>query len=345
MIKTVHIVSTFPTSGDGISYYTNYFIEELRKRNHVVRSTRINFLREKLSTRKWLKLLGINEDILHLQYTPTGAGPLVYLFSAFRRKNVKFIITSHELPSTYSKHLSGPPKYLFAVLERTLHNSADAITVHTEQHRKELVSLGVAPSKVIVIPFPIYPAPPKDLTVRPNYKQGIFFGRITPKKGIEVLFDALQFLPSDISFSIIGPPAWGFESYTEGLKEQVRNRKLEERVTFRGYLDDTSVSRAMEEGGFAIFPYQYITQSAALMTAIGHGLPYVASDLPAFKEVYERHKGGLLFETGNARSLAHAIEQIVHIRTREDMIRELSVARETCNWQTYTDAMEKLYEN
>ena len=282
---------------------------------------------------------------MHLQYTPTGAGLLVYLFSAFRKKNAKFIITAHELPSTYSKHLSGPLRRLFNILECKLHNAADAVAVHTEQHRDELVKLGVAPSKMVIVPFPVYPAPQKSPDAKPDRKHGIFFGRITPKKGIEILFDALQILPADVSLSIIGPTASGFEAYAERLKEQARNRGIGERIAFLGYLDDAAVTAAMDKAGFAVFPYHYASHSAALMTAIGHGVPYIASDLPAFKEIYERHKGGLLFETANPRSLAHAIEQLANDETRERMTRELSLARETSNWQTYTDAMVKLYGN
>ena len=42
---TVRMVSTFPTEGEGISQYTSYFIDELRKRDYTVHSTRISSLK------------------------------------------------------------------------------------------------------------------------------------------------------------------------------------------------------------------------------------------------------------------------------------------------------------
>jgi glycosyltransferase involved in cell wall biosynthesis len=342
---TIRIVSTYPTEGEGISLYTHYLIDELRNRSYSIVTTRLYFLNNKLSTVKWIRLLGTRENILHVQYTPTGSGPGVYLYALLRDRKKKFIITSHELPSTYAKHLPGVIRRIFYALEGMLHNTATAITVHTKQHRDELISIGVKPSKVTIIQFPVYPVFKNRTNEKPDSRHGIFFGRITPKKGIEVLFEAIKLLPSDMTFSIIGPPASGFEAYAHYLKERASNMGIANRVRFSGFLDNASVSEAMYNAGFAVFPYNYITQSAALMTSIGHGLPYIASDLPAFKEVHSDYKSGLLFKTGNTESLVHAIESCMDITTHERLVRESAAARARFNWQSYSDVLVEIYDN
>jgi glycosyltransferase involved in cell wall biosynthesis len=343
---SVRMVSTFPTEGEGISQYTGYLISELKKRGVNVAVTKLYFLKSKRSTLKWLRLLFVKEQIVHVQYTPTGSGPLIYLFAALARCNrKKFILTSHEFPSTYGKHLSGVLRKLFYLFERMLYNAADTVTVHTAQHRDELFEIGVNPSKVTIVQFPVYPVVKLRTEEVQNIRHGIFFGRITPKKGIETLFEAIKKLPEDMTFSIIGPPAIGCEAYADTLKERAASMGITGRLTFSGFLDDALVASAIYKAGFAVFPYNYITQSAALMTIIGYGIPYIASDLPAFKEVYTDYKSGLLFKTGNADNLVETIVQCIDCKTHERLVDESAKAREKYNWQTYTGSIMAIYGN
>jgi glycosyltransferase involved in cell wall biosynthesis len=342
---SVRMVSTFPTKGEGISKYTNYLNEELLSRTIAVNPTRIYFLEKKLSTVQWLRLLFIREDILHVQYTPTGSGPLILIYALLRSRKKKFIITSHEFPSTYGKHLPKALRGIYYGFERILHNAADIVAVHTGLQRDELLSIGVKPEKVMVVPFPVYPVFAVRKAEIPDVKHGIFFGRITPKKGIEVLLDAVKYLPKDMTFTIAGSPAIGYESYAQTLPTLVKSMGLESRIVFTGYLEDVALSKLMYGSGFAVLPYIYVTHSAVLMTMIGHGIPYVASDLPAFREIYNHYKGGLLFETGNGRGLAEGIMLCQDTRLRMRFAAEGQRAREQNNWKTYADRMVEYYEN
>ena len=209
--------------------------------------------------------------------------------------------------------------------------------------RDELLSIGVKPEKVKVIPFPVYPVFVKRSDEIPDLNHGLSFGRITPKKGIEVLFEALKLVPDEIRVSIAGSPAVGCESYADSLKERAALQGLEKRVSFLGFIEDDALSKLMYTIGFTILPYMYVTHSAVLMTALGHGVPYIASDLPAFREIYQHYKGGLLFEAGNSRSLADGIRQLADPALRSRFANEARAARERNNWKTYTDIMEKYY--
>jgi glycosyltransferase involved in cell wall biosynthesis len=48
--------------------------------------------------------------------------------------------------------------------------------------------------------------------------------------------------------------------------------------------------------------------------AMANGLPVVASDLPALRELIGADESGLLFPTGNAQAAAHAVGRLAHNR-------------------------------
>jgi len=57
-----------------------------------------------------------------------------------------------------------------------------------------------------------------------------------------------------------------------------------------------------------VLPYRVIYQSGVLLMAMSHGLPVIASDLPANKEIITHGKSGLLFCSEDAEDLAEKVE-------------------------------------
>ncbi len=337
------MVSTHPTHGEGISQYVGFLLDELRGQGFSVSTTRMYFLKDKISSLKWLSLLFCPESVVHVHYTPTGSGPLILLYGLLRNRKKRFIITSHEFPSTYGKHLPRIARALYYTFEKMTHNFADRVVVHTVMQRLELSSIGVAAEKIRVLSFPVYPVFEKRNGEAPDLDHGLFFGRITPKKGIEVLLAAMEKLPEAMHCSIVGAPAVGCESYTENLRDEVRKRGLENRVSFLGFLDDTAVSRLMYRVGFTVLPYLYLTHSAALMTTIGHGVPYIASDLPAFREIVDHYRGGILFKTGDSRDLAEKIVECTSAERWHTLVAETREAREKNSWKSFSELVAQQY--
>jgi glycosyltransferase involved in cell wall biosynthesis len=76
------------------------------------------------------------------------------------------------------------------------------------------------------------------------------------------------------------------------------------------YVSDSKRELYFKAADAMVLPYEIIFQSGVLLMAMSYGLPVVASDIPPFKEVIEHNKNGLLFESLNAKDLAHKINTL-----------------------------------
>jgi len=344
--KIICLISTYPTEGDGISKYVEYLITALAQnfKDYEILTRRINFLQNKLHAFKWLWLFFRRDQIVHLQYTPTGAGPLVLFYSIFRAKKSRFIITSHELPSMYAKHLKGFLRKLYLTFEKKLFATAEAVTVHYPGHVEELKKIGVDPKKITLIPMPVFYPKSSDKGILRIRKKGVFLGRIAPKKGLELLISAVQYLPEDFSIEIVGGPPRGFARYASALQKNVLEKGLENRIKFTGYQSDSEVSKHLFSSGYVVLPHKYASFSAIFGVAFGHGLPYIASDLPAFKTFHDEFEGGILFKTENARKLADAILKIQETALFNQCLHQQKKSRKILDWAYFVKELRKIYE-
>src|SRR6267154_3784664 len=118
---------------------------------------------------------------------------------------------------------------------RIQYRLAERIFVHTEKMKEELTNdFGVEGTRITVIPLGINNAFPNTelttnearqrLTIGHREKTILFFGRITPYKGLEYLISALQqFLTrGDYRLIIAGKPERGYQAYFTSLQEAIR---------------------------------------------------------------------------------------------------------------------------
>jgi glycosyltransferase involved in cell wall biosynthesis len=92
---------------------------------------------------------------------------------------------------------------------------------------------------------------------------------------------------------------------TNDLAEQIADLRLNELVTVLGHRDD--VADVMAAADLFVFPSLYEGLGGALIEALALGLPVVASDLPALREVVREGENADLVAPGDARGLAVGI--------------------------------------
>jgi glycosyltransferase involved in cell wall biosynthesis len=205
---------------------------------------------------------------------------------------------------------------------RIQYRLADHLFVHTERMKQELeYEFGVTKSRVTVIPFGINNAVPnthltsyeaKDrLGIRECEKTILFFGRISPSKGLEYLIVAFrQVLTRSAGHRLIiaGRPDnckeyW--EVIQKDLRPDVENGRIMLRPTF---IPDEEVEVYFKAADVLALPYTDIYQSGVLFLAANFGLPVVATDVGSFKEEIVEGKTGFLCKPKDPSHLARAIE-------------------------------------
>jgi glycosyltransferase involved in cell wall biosynthesis len=168
----------------------------------------------------------------------------------------------------------------------------------------------------------------------------LYFGRLSPEKGLSDLLQAMQRLPSiRLRIAGEGPQRPELEKMAESLG--LAN------VEFTGQLAGSKLSEAIAAARFTVLPSRaYETFGKSILESFAFGRAVVASDLGSRRELIDEHKTGLLFPPGNVEKLT---ERISILHERPDLAFQMGAAgRELVRSQHspgthYTGLME-LYE-
>jgi len=213
--------------------------------------------------------------------------------------------------------------YLNRLTLRIQYRLSDHIFVHTEKMKRELVEeFGVANSRVSVIPFGINNSVPttgltseeakEKLGLRADKKTILFFGRITPYKGLEYLVTAYQrFLPrrEDYQMVIAGRPK-DCERYWSAIRESVREDVQQGNVIMNAsFIPDEEIEVYFKAADVLVLPYRHIYQSGVLFLSYSFGLPVLAADVGSLKDEIVEGKTGFAFWPEDPADLANAIER------------------------------------
>lgn len=206
------------------------------------------------------------------------------------------------------------------VVHRCYRGSASASAVvatmllvhHAMGTFRDLVDVYLAPSTLVANKLKEGGFPADRIMVRPNYvdpdpgeRRGpgdyaLFVGRLSPEKGIETLLDAAA-LAAEVPFKIVGDGP-----LLESVQRAVRDER-HGRIEHVGWSDHDDVMSLMRGARFLVFPSRcYEGFGLVIAEAFACGLPVIASRLGNMAEMVDDDATGLLFEPGNAASLADA---------------------------------------
>lgn len=168
----------------------------------------------------------------------------------------------------------------------------------------------------------------------------LFFGRISPYKGIEYLISALEILKAKgiiINTVIAGQGSVYFK--TDNLvKFNI--------VLINRYISNEELVALIEHTKIVVCPYTDATQSGVLMTAFSFNKPVIASDVGSFSEIIKDGFNGFLVPPKDSHSLALKIEQLI---SDPDLLEKMqhNIQRFTTtgkySWSGIATKMQELY--
>ena len=206
---------------------------------------------------------------------------------------------------------------------RFMYRRLDHLIVHTEKMKQQLLEeFGVREGNVTVLPCGInHMVSRTDMTrtearsrlgLGENEHVALFFGVITPYKGLEVLLRAAAALrsgPAPVKLIIAGKVDKGFEAYWEELQALMETHDLKGLLVERiGYIPDGDVEVYFKAADVLVLPYKYIYQSGVLFLAFHFGLPVIASDVGSLREYVTEDRTGFVCRPGDPDDLARTIE-------------------------------------
>ena len=247
---------------------------------------------------------------------------------------------------------------------RIQYRLADHIFVHTEKMKLELTEeFGVQGARVTVIPFGINNAVPNTgitpgeakqrLGIQDDKKAILFFGRITPYKGLEYLITAFQQVLArrdDYRLIVAGRPENDCQRYWSATQERVREDVRSGRILLRAdHIPDDETELYFKAADVLVLPYRQIYQSGVLFLGYSFGLPILAADVGSLKDEIVEGKTGFAFKSEDPVDLARTIERyfasdvFANLNSRRQEIRDFATERHS--WDVVGQVTMSVYAN
>lgn len=168
----------------------------------------------------------------------------------------------------------------------------------------------------------------------------LYFGRLSPEKGVADLLQAMQRLPNlHLIVAGDGPERRSLEQLAKGLR--LAN------VKFAGQMEKAELDRAIAGSRFTILPsHAYETLGKTILESYAEGRAVVATDLGSRRELVRAGKTGLLYKAGDVDELVAAIQLL---SSQPDLADEMGRAgqeqlRNSHTSEAHYDALISLYE-
>jgi len=223
------------------------------------------------------QLDALNPDLVHVRGL-WRQGSLVARQWKKRYPGRKLIVQSAGMLEPWArKRNSWLKKLYFSCAESPLFDYCDAVHATSTAEAKNLKTLGIPGDKIFIIQEGIF-MPPKARLYVPQIsgpRKLLFLSRIHPKKGIELLLEALALLrPSQWVCQIVG---MGEGAYVAGLKAKIQALNLGSVVQFVGPLYGAQKERAFQEASAFILPTYSENFGIAVAEAMSWGLPVITT--------------------------------------------------------------------
>ncbi|QDT72392.1 GDP-mannose-dependent alpha-(1-2)-phosphatidylinositol mannosyltransferase [Lacipirellula limnantheis] len=197
-----------------------------------------------------------------------------------------------------------------AWLERHAAHRAARLIAVSPSVRRYMIEQGFLASHVICVPNGVPTADVQPRTAAPQTWTLGMSALFRPRKGIEVLLEALKLVRragSDVRLRAIGP----FENaaYEGEVRALVSRLGIGDAIEWTGFVTDISAELAKVDA--LVLPSLFGEGlPMVVLEAMAAGLPVIASDVEGVPDAVIDREDGLLVQPGDAASLAAAIEEL-----------------------------------
>lgn len=170
-------------------------------------------------------------------------------------------------------------------------------------------------------------------------KHILFFGRLSPYKGIDDLLLAMPEVFNefpDERLIIAGKGYPGFEINEGVLTKYKNNITLIDR-----HIANDELATLIKQAKFIVCPYKDATQSGVLMTAFGLNTPVIATNVGSFPEFIHDNVNGLLVPPNNPGKLAEGIK--FALRNEHYKVWTLGIGNTEELWSRNTEILLEAY--
>ena len=219
---------------------------------------------------RFIRRSGQQVDIAHFLQEPI---PLfaAALYKKLRRNGIRVVVTIHDI--TTNRRRNGQFMSLTQRISMAAWRNCDAICVHSDRLRKNLSEvLGGNHPPIHVTPMGTWQCPP----VSPAGQHTdtlLFFGSIHPYKGLEILLQAMQYLPYKLIIAGL-PESSAMAAYMPYIRTLISLLPEGQVELHDEFIPEELVPGYFDRAGLVITPYTVFTsQSGVMHQALGYRAP------------------------------------------------------------------------
>lgn len=262
-------------------------------------------------------------DVVHLHSSFAGLlGRLAILLSGRRRKT-KVIYCPHAFG--FLMATSQFKKNIYSLAEKKLSLLTDKIICVSQSEYNSAIEKGFDGKKLAVIHNGVKTKDKRNLKIQNNKKNYklLFVGRFDYQKGIDILAQAIDQLgktTADINyeFTLVGEAVNSDSDIIFHETPHIKINKL-------GWLKPHQLEKQYLSHDALIIPSRWEGFAMVPLEAMSYGLPIIASDIDAFKEIEDEKFPHMSFFSLNAESLSTRLKQINEIDFEKNSQNSLNV--------------------
>ncbi|MCX6165964.1 MAG: glycosyltransferase family 4 protein, partial [Ignavibacteriae bacterium] len=170
----------------------------------------------------------------------------------------------------------------------------------------------------------------------------LFFGRISPYKGLKYLVDAIEIVKKTIPDVRVVIAGGG------NIEKDLPKEKVNGSYTIHNrYISNEEMAGYVANTKIVVCPYIDATQSGVVMTSFAFGKPVIASTVGGFLDVIEDKVTGLLVPPRDVKGLANAIISLLSDSKRIDEMSKNIINicdKGNLSWDYIVKDVKKVYD-
>ena len=254
----------------------------------------------------FFKTLVLDYDVVHAHYTPHST-LLPALLKCIKKK--PFVITFH---GSDLYLLPFKNKLLFIAFKYVV-SKADKIIVRSTAMKRMMEEMGIFPSKIAFIGAGVdtsifYPRNKNKmremLKIPKNKKIVLFVGRLSQRKGVNLIYECAKKMPSVLYILIGNGP----------IKENISN------CLFTGSRPHEEIPLWMAAADIFVLPSYSEGLPNVVMEALSTGVPAIVTNIPGNLELVRDGETGFIVPIGDVNAIR---EKISYLIENEDIVKKM----------------------
>ncbi len=280
-------------------------------------------------------------DLSHSFFT-VPCGFLSFLF--WKKYHLPYIVSLRgaDVPG-YSERFSFLYKIITPLIKKIWKESSFVIA--NSQGLKDLAKISAPDQKIGVIHngVDIQEFQPKNKIGQDNIFRLVCISRLTQRKGIEYLIEAVSLLSEkypDIKLILAGEG-----DAKKELEEKAQKLALKNKIEFLGRVPHEKVATIYATSDVFVLPSLNEGMSNTMLEALASGLPLIATDTGGTRELVSENENGFIVKMKDARDIAEKVEKLIQDPEQKELMSQKSRQKaEEMSWKKVAEKYFEFYE-